>query len=112
MTFRGSIPKSPPPVKEPKRLRAKSKSTADRDARYALERVEFLADHPLCEARLDGCTFVATEVHHQGGRAASVFWRKSWWLPVCGTPCHKWITEHPAEAYERGLSYHRNGVET
>lgn len=107
-----SFPKQPPPVKERKPLRARSRSTAQRDARYAIERAEFLEQHPICEATWDdGCTFVATEVHHQGGRAPSVFFRRSWWLAACST-CHHHITTNPAEAIERGLSFHRNGVES
>lgn len=105
-------PKSPPRVKERVRLRAKSTTTAQRDARYTIERAAFLVEHPICEAHWDeGCTFAATEVHHQGGRAASVFFRKSWWLAACSS-CHGHITDNPAEAFERGLSFHRNGVDS
>lgn len=87
-------------------MKQRSASTAERDARYAVERDAFLLEHPGCEATWDAaCTQRATEVHHMGGRAPSVFFRRSWWLPSCSR-CHQKITTNPAEAVERGLSFH------
>jgi hypothetical protein len=93
-----------------KPLRARSVKTAARDARYSRERVVFLAERPICEAGLDSCSWVATQVHHMAGRAPSVFFRQELWLPVCGG-CHGWITDHPGEAFALGLSVHRIGIE-
>jgi cytochrome c553 len=105
------VPKAAPVLKAPKRMRARSRSTAERDARYTVERDAFLDEHQLCEAHWDQrCTKVATEVHHMAGRARAVFFRKSWWLAVCGA-CHHAITTKPADAFERGLSFHRNWVD-
>lgn len=89
-------------------LRRRSAKTAARDRRYARERVEFLAAHPLCEIGWDaGCTAAAVEVHHMAGRAASVFFDRSRWAASC-SHCHRQATENPAEAYRRGVSLHRN----
>lgn len=106
------IPKNPPAMKIPKPLRRKSTKTAERDARYARERDEFLSAHPTCQAHWPHhCTIRATEVHHMGGRAPSVFFRKAWWLAVCGG-CHRQITDNPNEAIARGLSIRRNEVQS
>lgn len=98
------------PLRRSTPLRARSDKTAERDRRYAVERAAFLEERPICEAALDGCTWVATEVHHRAGRAPSVFFRRELWLPVCHAD-HVWITGHPAEAFALGLSVHRIGIE-
>jgi len=53
-------------------------------------------------AYLQGCTGVATDVHHKAGRGENHL-KMSTWLPVCRT-CHTWIELHPKEAKELGLS--------
>jgi hypothetical protein len=106
------IEKSPPPLKATKRMSTVSEKRAARDRRYGIERLDFLSEHRICEAQLpDICEVGAVEVHHKGGRARSVFFRRSWWLACCRA-CHRWITEHPEEAIDRGLSLRRNRVES
>lgn len=88
-------------------MRAVSAKRAARDRRYRIEREEFLEQHPICEVMVEGCRWIATEVHHMAGRAPSVFFRKDLWKPACH-PCHAYVTEHPAEAFERGWSVRHN----
>lgn len=103
------VPKSVPVTKRRKGLKPRSDKTRARDELYGQERDRFLTDHPFCDARWDdGCTTYSAEVHHMGGRAPSVFFRKAWWLPAC-SHCHHEITNHPEQAIERGLSYHTTG---
>jgi hypothetical protein len=91
-------------------LRRRSVKTAARDRRYTVERREFLQWHPMCELLWDrDCTHTATEIHHMAGRAASVFFRTDLWRAACHS-CHQAVTNHPAEAIDRGLSVRRNQV--
>jgi hypothetical protein len=57
-----------------------------------------------CEVRIPGVCFGrAGNWHHR--RSAGRIWTPSNGLHLCGsgsTGCHGWITEHPAEARERG----------
>lgn len=91
-------------------IRSRSTRTAARDRRYSIERRAFLEQHPICEAVLDGCQWSATEVHHKAGRLPAVFFRRDLWMALCSR-CHRWITEHPAEAYARGWSLRRHELE-
>lgn len=105
------IEKSPPPIKERGRIPTHSEKRIERDRRYSVEAKAFLSEHPICEGELPHiCEGVSSEVHHAGGRAASVFFRKSWWRALCG-PCHRWVTANPQGAIDRGLSLRRNRVE-
>lgn len=90
-------------------MKRTSTKTAARNRRYARERIAFLTEHPLCGSRLEDCAGLATQVHHMAGRWPSVFFRHDLWLAVCG-PCHRWITEHPADSRRLGLSTHRGAA--
>lgn len=109
--FRGSFFKEPkkPKAKWKRPIKPVSDKTAERNARYRDERAVFLAAKPRCEAEWDDrCTLNATEVHHMSGRVGTAaFFRKDWWLAVCHH-CHQKITTNPADAYERGLAFHRH----
>lgn len=72
---------------------------------YAVLRKEFMKANPHCQAKLDGCTYIATDCHHRRGRG-EYFLDASTYLAVCSA-CHRWITEHSAEAIEMGLSESR-----
>lgn len=64
-----------------------------------------------CEIELLGCTVRAAQKHHRvtqktGGRRRAAQERSdrpSNLLHVCG-PCHDFVTDHPAQAYELGWS--------
>lgn len=91
-------------------MRAKSLKTAARDRRYARDRAEFLAEHPLCEVAWDEhCTHIGDEVHHMAGRYPSIFFRRDLWRSACHS-CHQQATDNPAEAYRRGVSLRRHGI--
>lgn len=73
---------------------------------YREDRIVFLKANPICEAKLHCCKKKATEVHHAAGRENDRLNDKAFWVAIC-RPCHRWITEHSAEAIELGLSVRR-----
>ena len=102
-----SVTTTPQPTVRRKRLPPRSPKRIKEDAVYSVERRIFLDEHPVCEAHLPGiCTHVATEVHHKEGRTGDNYLDKTKWLGACHQ-CHCWITDHPKEALEAGLSLKR-----
>lgn len=91
-------------------MRARSPKRARQERQYLRDRAVFLDEHPNCEMRLDCCTGSATEIHHRRGRVGALLLDQSRWTGACSS-CHRWVTEHPAAAYELALSEHRNHVE-
>lgn len=87
-------------------MRRVSRKQAARLRVYSQLRRQFLEARPWCEA--PGCGQPASEVHHRAGRVGALLLDTETWLPVCARD-HHWITEHPAEAYELGLSERRVG---
>jgi|tagenome__1003787_1003787.scaffolds.fasta_scaffold12968679_1 ribosome-interacting GTPase 1 len=69
---------------------------------YIKRRAEFLEHNPWCLR----CGKTATEVHHKAGRIAGALLDDTRWAAVCAD-CHRYITEHPAEAIECGWSLPR-----
>lgn len=72
---------------------------------YGKKRTAFLIVHPICQARLVGCTGNATDIHHKAGRGENHL-KISTWLAACRN-CHAWIETNPAEAKELGFSESR-----
>lgn len=68
---------------------------------YNKLRKEFLNEHPLCQAKMRGCTHQATDVHHKRGRG-KYYLDTSSWLAVCRS-CHEWIHRNTADAIELGF---------
>lgn len=92
-------------IEKPKPIPARSAKMQKTTEEYAKKRTAFLALHQICQARLVGCTQIATDVHHKAGRGENhnVI---STWLAVCRS-CHQWIELHPEEAKELGFSASR-----
>ena len=74
---------------------------------YQRQRRAFLAEHPRCVFP-GGCAHPATEVHHRKGRVGALLLDEKHWSPLCHDH-HAYITEHPAWAYEAGMSERRIG---
>jgi len=47
------------------------------------------------------CTKEATTIHHKKGRGIYLL-DKSTWIGLC-MGCHRWVTDNPKEALEKGL---------
>ena len=71
-------------------------------AEYRPLRDKYLAEHPVCEAKVEGvCIGGPTQLHHKKPRQfylcdVSIF------IAVCQA-CHDWIEPNDAEARERGF---------
>jgi len=93
------------------RLSPRSAKTAERDAAYAAQRDAFLYRRRRCEIAWDrDCTIDATEIHHQAGRSGDRMLDERLWAAAC-RHCHHLATINPAEAFDRGVSQHRNWTE-
>lgn len=76
---------------------------------YRKDRVGYLEANQRCVSRRQiGCTLFATEVHHRRGRVGRLLLDQTHWAALCHG-CHSYYTEHPAEAYESGISERRIG---
>ncbi len=85
---------------KPQGINRVSKKKSKEVAEYAVKRKNFLAKYNRCAVypRL-----MATQVHHKKGRLGSLFLDENFWLAVSALG-HKWIEEHPEEAYKKGYS--------
>jgi hypothetical protein len=100
--------KNPPePLVSKSKPKPKSKKQAAADRIYQKLRTLFFQDprNHICKARLPGCQYEATEVHHTKGRGIFYLVVETW-LAVC-RKCHDRITEHSKEAIAMGLSKSR-----
>lgn len=88
-------------------MRAVSKKLAVARRQYAKQWAAFFAEPRGCEFPL-GCDRLATQVHHRRGRIGALLTDERYWSALCG-PCHRWVTEHPARAYDLGISERRIG---
>lgn len=90
-------PKSIPPVSKKRKVEMDE---------YSKKRALFLIANPRCQAKLVGCTGVATDVHHcfSGKYRDKYYLNMSTWKAVCRA-CHSYIHDHltAEEAIELGL---------
>lgn len=86
-------------------MRHRTPKRAAQERLYAKLRAEFLATHPMCQ----WCGRQATEVHHKAGRVGLLLTDVSRWAALCRED-HQYVTEHPAWAFEVGLSERRVGA--
>ena len=91
---------------KPKAIKPISPKMVNSLDEYSKRRIAFLAMHPGCQAKLEGCTGAATDIHHKAGRIGALLLLISKWLAVCRS-CHRWIEENPVEAKELGYSEDR-----
>jgi len=80
-----------------------SEKQAKKNSLYSKQRKEHLAKFPHCQLRLQGCTHVAFEVHHQSGRGENTNKMESF-MSAC-PECHKQLHDilSAKEARELGL---------
>lgn len=92
--------------KHRKRLNPISKKQGKRIREYAKERKRFLVEGDLCEAGLEGCTGLATDLHHPGGRIGDRLTDVKRCKKLCRN-CHEKIERSPDLAKRLGLSESR-----
>lgn len=85
-------------------MRRQSKKRAALIRVYLKRREVFLLNNPWCIR----CGGTADQIHHKAGRVGAALLDESRWASACGD-CHRWIGEHPAEAYAHGWSLRRVG---
>lgn len=92
-------------VKPPQRtkLNPVSKKRAGENAEYLKLKAQFLKDNPRCAVYP---TKASTDVHHRRGRIGALLTDTRYFLAV-SMAGHRWIEEHPQEAYEKGWSLQR-----
>jgi hypothetical protein len=84
-----------------------SDNQKDLNKKFAKAKREYLKEHPFCEAKIEGCTKVAIEVHHKKGKASEeLLLDKKYFLSTC-RHCHKIIEKNPAFAKQNGFSESR-----
>lgn len=93
-------------IEKPKAIKPISAKMTKSLDEYSKRRMAFLTVHSHCQAKLQGCSGEATEVHHKAGRIGELLILISKWLAVCRS-CHRWIEENPLEAKELGFSEDR-----
>jgi hypothetical protein len=87
------------------KIARRTKEGQKEDRLYSGMRLKFLEEHPVCQCGADGCTGVATEIHHRRGRGIW-FLIVSTWLAVCHW-CHVKIEREPHWAKQNGYSEDR-----
>ena len=87
------------PKRSPKKIKL--------DYNYSKVRMNFLSQHPLCQAKIYGlCTNTATEIHHKKGREGELLINPEFFLSVC-RQCHEWIENNPNLSKDLGFSISR-----
>ena len=97
------VEKKAPSNKLKKRIKPFSDKHLEKLAEYKRRRNIFMADNPICMAKVEGCTMEATECHHALGRVGALLTNVKYFKAVCHS-CHVWIENHPLDAKEKGLS--------
>jgi hypothetical protein len=70
-----------------------------KDQEYLKLRERYLNENPLCMVKVNGCSHMATDIHHTyaGSNREAFYLVQSTWKAVCRN-CHDWIHANPAEA--------------
>ena len=91
-----------------KPIRQRSEKEKERLQRYYPIRDAFLErpENKYCQCKRPGCRRKATTVHHPEGREGNLLFDDSLFIAL-SLPCHRWVEDHPAEAYQMGLSRYR-----
>lgn len=98
--------KRTPIEKKPYEIPKQSKKRAKQNREYLRLRKQFLTDNPMCEAKLTGCTGVATTCHHSKGRIGDLLTDTEHFVALC-MPCHHQVETQPEMAKQLGLSKSR-----
>jgi hypothetical protein len=69
---------------------------------YKVIRDHYMRNHPVCEARLHGCTYHSTDLHHRHGRGQFLL-NEATYTALCRS-CHQWAEMNPVQAKQLGIS--------
>lgn len=87
-------------VKVVKTVRKVSEKRANEEKAYQVVRAGFLATHYYCAAKLEGCTYKATDVHHSSGREGKKLTDVTKFIAVCRN-CHSLLHDKLSAAERR-----------
>jgi AMMECR1 domain-containing protein len=82
-------------MEKPKSISPVSKKRQVEMDEYSKKRTAYLALHPICEARLQGCLGASSEIHHlySGKDRHKYYLNMSTWKAVCRN-CHIYTHDH------------------
>lgn len=83
-----------------------SQKQVERLAQYRKVRDQFMKENLLCQAKLNGCTVKATDLHHAKGKVGDLLTDKRYFKALCRS-CHSYIEINPNFAKEKGFSLNR-----
>ncbi len=78
---------------------------------YRIVRDAFMITHPICQAKVEGCTYYSCDNHHRKGKEGKLLCDVKWFMAVC-RHCHNWIDANPNKAREKGFIVNRSVTET
>lgn len=93
-------------LKSLKPISNKSEVQKGRDKVYNTINAAFKAEHPLCQAQLEGCQKLTVDTHHKKGKVGQLLTDKKYFLACC-RHCHTFIENNPVLAKALGLSISR-----
>src|SRR5689334_12878072 len=75
-----------------------SEKKKELDKQYKKIRAKYLKEHPMCEANLEGCKKVATEIHHKRGKVGEEDYLNPEYFLAVDRNCHQILEKNPAFA--------------
>jgi hypothetical protein len=94
---------NPKPIaKAVKPISQVSSKQAKLNRAYMVIRNEYMKGHEVCEAKLPGCTYHATDLHHKNGRGSNLL-DATTYIALCRS-CHQRAENAPNEAKRLGIS--------
>lgn len=93
-------------VKVPKGINKRSEKMVQEMKDYKPAMIQYLKTHTSCMIKFDGCTKVATCVHHAAGRIGEKLHDQNDWLASCQN-CNLQVEINDAEAREKGFKKSR-----
>jgi hypothetical protein len=107
---KGGKPGKSPKKAAPKKMRKVAKKRARQNSKYTKVKKKFLVQNPTCQAGLEGCTGVSTDLHHIGGRTGENLLKVEDFSALCRN-CHNIIDRQMSaeRAKEIGMKKSRLG---
>lgn len=83
-----------------------TKKRAQQNILYLKKRRIFIEQNTICAAKLKGCTYLTTEIHHLEGRIGDRLTDENNFIGLCHN-CHCYVEAHPEFAKQNNFSRNR-----
>lgn len=93
--------------KTPISIKKATKKRIQQYAEYKKLRAKYLEANSICEIQSNGCTYMATELHHKGGRENDRLLDVDYYCATCHH-CHSQSTVNSAQSIKDGHSVSRH----